>query len=133
MDEVLLKEDPTRLLLFPIKHQAVYDMYTKAKQSFWIPAEIDFGKDQHDFESFSPDEKKFILHVLSFFAVSDGLVIENLAENFCAEVQLSEARAFYAFQAAMETIHSEVYSQLLTLFLRVSHDRGQTLCSSLES
>ena len=36
---------------------------------------------------------------------ADGIVMENLVHRFCQEVQLPEARCFYGFQIAMETVH----------------------------
>ena len=130
--EPLLTEDKHRYLLFPVVYQNVYDMYTKAKRLFWFPDEIDFAKDKRDFQDFSAKEQTFILHVLAFFAVSDGIVIENLVENFCGEVQMAEARAFYAIQAAIETIHSEVYSKLLNEYCR-SEDEKKRLFNGFET
>ena len=61
-------------------------------------------------ERLTEDERFFVKHVLAFFAASDGIVNENLAENFVAEVQYTEAKFFYGFQIMMENIHSETYS-----------------------
>ena len=46
-------------------------------------------------------ERDFLSKIFAFFAMSDGIVIENLAQRFCREVQLPEARCFYSFQIAM--------------------------------
>ena len=80
--------------------------------------ELSFQQDIQDWKSdkLEPAEKKFILDVLGFFAASDGVVVENLVTNFCAEVQLPEARYFYANQTFMESIHGECYSLLLHHF-----------------
>lgn len=43
-------------------------------------------------EKLNGDEKHFILHVLAFFAASDGIVLENLGARFMKEVQLPEVR-----------------------------------------
>jgi ribonucleoside-diphosphate reductase subunit M2 len=61
--------------------------------------------------------------VLAFFAASDGLVLENLAGRFMGDVQLSEARAFYGFQIAMENIHSEMYSLLIDTYIQDSAEK----------
>ena len=66
--------------------------------------------------AFTISEQEFILKILGFFAASDGIVIENLLSRFATEVQLPEARCFYSFQAAIENIHSEVYSLMITKF-----------------
>jgi ribonucleoside-diphosphate reductase beta chain len=64
------------------------------------------------------DEKYFIKHILAFFAASDGIVNENLAENFVSEVQYPEAKFFYGFQIMMENIHSETYSLLIDTYVK---------------
>lgn len=89
---MLLRENKNRFVLFPIKYHAIWDMYRKHKASFWIAEEIDLSQDAKDWEVMSADEKHFIKHVLGFFAASDGIVLENLAERFITEVQLPEAR-----------------------------------------
>jgi len=55
---------------------------------------------------------------LAFFAASDGIVNENLAENFVKEVQYAEAKSFYGFQIAMENVHSETYSLLIDTYIK---------------
>ena len=66
-----------------------------------------------DWKKLNDDERYFLKHILAFFAASDGIVNENLAENFVNEVQYSEAKFFYGFQIMMENIHSEMYSLLI--------------------
>ena len=47
------------------------------------------------------NERSFLSMVLAFFAASDGIVAENLAQQFFSEVQIPEARCFYGFQIMM--------------------------------
>lgn len=116
--ESLLQPNPDRFVLFPIKYDEIWKAYKKAEASFWTAEEIDFSKDRQDWDNkLNNNERFFIKHVLAFFAGSDGIVLENLAQNFCSEIQIPEARAFYAFQAAMENIHSEVYSLLIDKYV----------------
>lgn len=117
-DEVLLRENPGRFVLFPIKYNAIWEMYKKHKAAFWQAQEVDLAHDQKDWESLTNDERHFIKMVLGFFAASDGIVLENLAERFITEVQLPEARCFYGFQLMMENIHSETYSLLLDTYIK---------------
>ncbi|XP_026192305.1 ribonucleoside-diphosphate reductase small subunit-like [Cyclospora cayetanensis] len=117
-DELLLKPNPRRWVLMPIQYKEVWDMYKKAEASFWTAEEIDLHRDLVDWESLNKDEQHFIKHVLAFFAASDGIVMENLAERFMTEVQIPEARSFYAFQLAVENIHSETYSLLIDNYIR---------------
>ena len=116
-NEPILTENPNRFVLFPIKYSQIWEMYKKHMASFWTADEIDLEQDKRDWEKLSKNEKHFIKYVLAFFAASDGIVLENLAGQFCTEVQIPEARCFYGFQIAMENIHSETYSLLIdTLF-----------------
>ena len=101
-DEVLLRENPSRFVLFPIKYNAIWEMYKKHKAAFWQAQEIDLAHDQKDWESLTDDERHFIKMVLGFFAASDGIVLENLAERFITEVQLPEVRCFYGFQVSTQ-------------------------------
>lgn len=117
-DEPLLASNPFRFTFFPIQQPAVYEMYQTAQASFWTSSEVDLGEDLRHWVKLSDGEQHFITHVLAFFAASDGIVGENLVENFCKEVQLPEARAFYGFQLAIEQVHSEVYSQLIDHYVQ---------------
>jgi len=111
--EPLLMENPNRYVMFPLSDNEIWDMYKKHVASFWTAEEIDLSQDQKDWPKLNKNEQHFIKHVLAFFAASDGIVLENLLENFGLDVQLPEARCFYAFQGAMENIHSETYSLLI--------------------
>ena len=116
--EPLLTPDDNRFVMFPIQHQDIWDMYKKQIDCFWRAEEIDLSKDVAHWDSLNEDERYFISMILAFFSSSDGIVVENLAVRFMNDVQVSEARAFYAFQIAMETIHSEVYSVLIDTYIK---------------
>jgi len=122
--EPILQKNPNRFVLFPIKYTQVWEMYKKHMASFWTPDEIDLVADVSDWEKLTKDEKHFIKYVLAFFAASDGIVSENLVEEFCAEVQIPEARCFYGFQIAMENIHSETYSLLIDTFIKDQNEKA---------
>jgi len=121
--EPILSKSLDRFVLFPIKYQDLWDMYKKAEASFWTAEEIDLSSDLKDWEKLTKDEKHFISHVLAFFAASDGIVNENLAQRFYNEVQLPEARAFYSVQMCIETIHSEMYSLLIDTYIRKPEEK----------
>lgn len=123
--EILLMDNPQRFVLFPIKYDRIWEMYKKHLSSFWVAEEVDLAQDIVDWQTLKPDEQRFITHVLAFFAASDGIVLENLAEKFITEVQIPEARCFYGFQLAMENIHSETYSLLIDTLIKdpVEKDR----------
>jgi ribonucleoside-diphosphate reductase subunit M2 len=104
--------------MFPIKYDDIWAMYKKQVDCFWRPEEIDLSKDLDDWAKLNDDEKHFISMILAFFAASDGIVLENLAQRFMSDVQISEARAFYGFQIAMENIHSESYSLLIETYIK---------------
>lgn len=117
--EPILKENPGRFVLFPIEHNDIWAFYKKQEACFWTAEEIDLSQDLVDWhEKLNDNERHFIKHVLAFFAASDGIVNENLAENFVAEVQYTEAKFFYGFQIMMENIHSETYSLLIDTYIK---------------
>lgn len=119
VEEPLLKENKNRFVLFPIKHDDIWQFYKKAEASFWTAEEIDLHQDLTDWtDKLNDDERYFIKHILAFFAASDGIVNENLAENFVNEVQYTEAKFFYGFQIMMENIHSETYSLLIDTYIK---------------
>lgn len=116
--EPILQENKDRFVLFPIQHDDIWQFYKNAEASFWTAEELDLAADIDDWENkLNDDERYFIKHVLAFFAASDGIVNENLAENFVAEVQYTEAKFFYGFQIAIENIHSETYSLLIDTYI----------------
>ena len=85
--EPLLRPNPQRFVIFPIQYQDIWQMYKKAEASFWTVEEVDLSRDLDHWANLSKDEKHFISYVLAFFAASDGIVNENLAERFIREVQ----------------------------------------------
>jgi ribonucleotide reductase beta subunit family protein with ferritin-like domain len=116
--EIILKENPNRYVLFPIKYPDIFNMYKKASSVYWIADEIVFSKDLKDLDKMNENEKFFIYHVLAFFAASDGIIMENLGTRFLEEVQIPEAKSFYAFQIAIEAVHSETYSLLIDTYCK---------------
>ena len=121
--EPLLVPDDNRFVMFPIKHNDIWEMYKKQIDCFWRAEEIDLSKDLTNWESLNADERHFISMILAFFAASDGIVLENLASRFMSEIQVSEARAFYGFQIAMENIHSETYSLLIETYIKDKEEK----------
>lgn len=119
----LLISDEKRYVMFPIQYDDIWQMYKKQIDCFWRPEEIDLTKDLKDWNGLTSDERYFISMILAFFAASDGLVIENLASRFMNDIQISEARAFYGFQIAMENIHSHTYSLLIETYIKNTDEK----------
>lgn len=127
-NEPLLKENKDRFVIFPIQHNDIWSFYKKHEASFWTAEEIDLSPDLVDWAGkLNDDERYFIKHILAFFAASDGIVNENLAENFLHEVQYPEARFFYGFQISMENIHSETYSLLIDTLIKDPLEKDRLL------
>ena len=118
LEEPILQENKNRFVLFPIQKNYIWQFYKKAQASFWTAEEIDLSQDLKDWNNLNDGERHFISHVLAFFAASDGIVNENLAENFLSEVQFTEAKFFYGFQIAIDNIHSETYSLLIDTYVK---------------
>jgi len=125
ISEPLLAPDDNRFVMFPIKYDDIWKMYKKQVDCFWRAEEIDLTKDLKHWESLTPDEKYFLSMILAFFAASDGIVLENLGLRFMNDVQVSEARAFYGFQIAMENIHSQTYSLLIETYIKDNEEKDK--------
>ena len=123
--EPLLTPDENRFVMFPIKYEDIWSMYQKQVDCFWRPEEIDLSKDLSHWDALDKDEQYFISMILAFFAASDGIVLENLAQRFMSDVQVSEARAFYGFQIAMENIHSNTYSNLIETYIKDKEEKSK--------
>jgi ribonucleoside-diphosphate reductase subunit M2 len=130
--EPLLTPDDNRFVMFPIKYDDVWQMYKKQVDCFWRAEEIDLTKDLKHWESLTQEEQYFLSMILAFFAASDGIVLENLALRFMNDVQISEARAFYGFQIAMENIHSQTYSLLIETYIKNNNEKNK-LFNALEN
>ena len=125
--EPILTPDQNRFVMFPIKYNDIWEMYQKQVDCFWRPEEIDLTKDITHWDTLNDAERYFISRILAFFAASDGIVLENLAMRFMNDVQISEARAFYGFQIAMENIHSHTYSLLIDTYIKNTEEKDRLL------
>lgn len=132
LKEELLTEDEERFVMFPVKHDDIWQMYKKQVDCFWRAEEIDLTKDMDSWKTLTDNERYFIKMIIAFFAASDGIVLENIAERFMGEIQNSEARAFYGFQIAMENIHSETYSLLIETYIK-NKDEKMKLFKALDN
>jgi ribonucleoside-diphosphate reductase beta chain len=131
--EPILAENKNRFVIFPIQHHDIWELYKNQEACFWTAEEIDLHVDITDWSNkLSDDERYFIKHILAFFAASDGIVNENLAENFVSEVQYPEAKFFYGFQLMMENIHSETYSLLIDTYVKDEKEKD-TLFKAIEN
>jgi ribonucleoside-diphosphate reductase beta chain len=126
LPEPILQENPNRFVIFPIQHDEIWEMYKKQEACIWTAEEIDLSQDLDDWRNkLDENEKFFVKQVLAFFAASDGIVNENLAENFVREVQYTEAKFFYGFQIMMENIHSETYSLLIDTYINDQEEKAR--------
>ena len=125
MSSNLTTKTSSRFVLFPIRHQAIWDAYKEAEASFWTAEEIDLSADLSDWARLNPGERHFISNVLAFFAASDGIVTENLAMRFYNDVGIPEARMFYGYQMMIEGIHSETYSLLIDSYIQDTAEKAR--------
>ena len=131
-DEILLKKNKNRFVLFPIKYNDIYEEYKKAESTFWTINEIDLSKDINDWDKLNNNEKFFIKNIIGFFAGSDGIIIENLALRFLNEIEIPEARSFYSYQIFNENIHSETYSLLIDTYIKDNEEKNK-IFNSIEN
>ena len=125
MEDPILAPSLARFTTFPVRYSDLWDLYKKAVGSFWTVEEIDLAGDLKDWDKLSSDEQHFIKMVLAFFASSDGIVMENIDMNFSKDVQIAEARAFYAYQGFNESIHSETYSLMIEKLVRDPEEKAR--------
>ena len=116
--EPILAPTLNRFTVFPLKYPELWELYKKAQMSNWTAEEVDLSKDLDDWKTLNDNEQKFIKYILAFFAGSDGIVFENINNNFADEVQISEARSFYAYQCHNEMVHGETYSKLIDKYIK---------------
>ena len=127
MEKILTEVGTERFSIFPIKHYDLWDFYKKQLNSFWIPEEINLSVDLNDWnDKLNDNERFFIKNILSFFNQSDGIINENLAENFLRDVKYPEAKFFYGIQIAIENVHSEMYSLLIDTY--ISNEKEKLEC-----
>jgi len=125
MEEKILITNPYRFVIFPIEHNDIWEFYQQHQAAFWTAEEVDLSNDIRDWENLTDNERFFVKNVLSFFAASDGIVNENLAENFLKEVQYAEAKFFYGFQLMAENIHSLMYSLLIDTYISDANEKDE--------
>lgn len=125
-EEPLLKKNNNRYVIFPIKHNDIWKAYKNAVSTFWSPEELDLNKDRKDWEEkLTPNERFFIKNILAFFAGSDGIVMENLAQRFMNDTDISEIIAFYSYQMFIENVHSETYSLLIDTYIKDNDEKNK--------
>lgn len=115
----------------PVRYPRLLEYYRLLDRTRWSVSEVGIGlTDRTDWEKLTPDEQSFLKFPLAFFAQADGLINENLLENFSRETSfLKEARAFYSLQHASETIHNECYSVLIDTVISSSAEKSEMLTS----
>jgi len=128
----LLYPNPSRFTVFPIKYPDLWELYKKAQMSNWTAEEIDFSSDMNDWNKLNDNERHFIKYILAFFASSDGIVFENVNANFANEIQIPEARSFYAYQEHNEMVHGETYSLLIDKYIDDPNEKTE-LFNSIET
>ena len=123
MEEEILKPNPNRFVILPLRFIDVWIMYKLHEASVWTVEEIDFSQDMQDWVKLTSDEQFFLKQILAFFAASDGIVGENLVQRFMQEVQIPEAKCFYSFQLAMEMVHSFNYSVMIDTYVKKEEEK----------
>lgn len=136
MDRSLFKTLPgdERLTTYPIARHSTWALYEEAEASFWRVQEVkEWPQDHIDWkDKLDDDERRFIKCIIAFFAASDGVVNKNLAERFCNEVPIIEAKYFYQFQMMIENIHARAYSEIINN-LSISSEEKSSLFNAIDN
>jgi ribonucleotide reductase beta subunit family protein with ferritin-like domain len=125
LPEPILTISNDRFTQFPIRYPAIQKAYETHEAMFWSAKEIDFTADLNDWNTLNEKEKYFIEMILGAFSQMDGIVLENLIQNFCCEVKIPEARNFYAFQGMIENIHAQTYGLMIETFVKDPQRKNQ--------
>jgi len=118
----------SRYSLFPIKYPSLYKLYEDQRDNFWVPNEIDLKTDITEWRNVLTDDDRFFLsHVLAFFAQADGIVLQNIDNNFSIDIPIPEVSLFYGIQAGIEAIHWEMYAQLIEALISNAAEKDRAL------
>ncbi|CAB4255761.1 similar to Saccharomyces cerevisiae YJL026W RNR2 Ribonucleotide- diphosphate reductase (RNR), small subunit [Maudiozyma barnettii] len=122
-DEILLKENKHRFVMFPIKYHEIWAAYKKVEADFWTAEEIEYSKDVEDIESKLNDgQKDFLARYLSTMTLSEEVLNHHLIEKFSAELQNPEGKSFYGYQIMMENIYDEIYAMMVDAYFNGSDE-----------
>jgi ribonucleoside-diphosphate reductase subunit M2 len=117
--EPILSLTSEKYTVYPVQYQTIWNIYKKQLQVNWVVEEVDLSKDVADWEKMlSSDDKIFLMHVLAFFAIADGIVNANIKQNLIDVVKIKEAECAYGKQFEMENAHGEMYSLMLETFVK---------------
>lgn len=112
-----------RYSILPVQHHDLWEMYKAARYQVWFPDEVNLGDD--NFDNLNPQEQKILKTVLAFFAVSDGVVNDNIAETLLPFVEQPEAEFFYRLQMMVEDIHNEMYGLFIDRYITDEKEREE--------
>ncbi|TKR80600.1 hypothetical protein L596_014651 [Steinernema carpocapsae] len=123
--EVLLRETPSRFVVFPLQFKTMWQYYKKHIENFWTADEMEVHDDVANFDKLNHDERAFIVRQLASLCSTAEIFHCGLISDVSVEVQAAEARSFYGFQVAMERFHLEVYQKAVESFVAEGHERDQ--------
>ena len=109
--------------LFPIKHHDLWERYKLAQQQNWVAEEVDLSNDK--FHLLSEVEQNMLKKILAFFAVSDGIVNDNLAASYLSTVSQQEALCYYGFQYYIECVHQEMYGKFIENYITEESEKDK--------
>jgi ribonucleoside-diphosphate reductase subunit M2 len=122
----------SRFSLYPLKYPVLYEYFNKQAHAFWVKEDIDLHTDLIEWrEKLTENDKRFLTHILSFFAQADGIVLKNLQKNFSIETDIPEANLFFGIQAGIEAIHWDMYNLLIETL--IDNDHKQSAFNAIEN
>jgi ribonucleoside-diphosphate reductase beta chain len=96
-----------------VKYQPVLDLYTKAKNNYWVPEEYPLEKDKHQFYNELTDiERHYLLYTLGFFSSAEGWVGQNILE-ISKHIFNTEIRMFLGYQLMEEMKHIDTFRYII--------------------
>lgn len=95
-----------------MKYEWVSQWYRQAMNNFWIPEEINLGRDVKDYRRLSPAERRAYDKILSFLIFLDSIQSANLPQ-IGSYITANEVNLCLSIQAFQESVHSQSYSYML--------------------
>ena len=125
--------------LLPVSDLELYELYDKARLTYWTHDEIELDYDVADWKNkLNDNERYFISHILGFFVQSDQLVNINLSERFIKDIEhipndlYKYSKLFYNFQQMIEDIHTLTYETLLNTLI-TDYEENQHYKNSIKN
>jgi len=118
--EPRLRDNKDRFVIFPVKHNDIWDAYKAIENNFWTSGDIDIQKDLLNWNQIEDEKRLFLNKILGVIIYSEKNLNGKIIKKINEEIELPEARSFLDLQVTMENTHTEAYSICFNSFLNAT-------------